>query len=168
MPDFPTRIHIIGEPDNGIVITTFNPFRVITTGWVSIQEYANAISGTEAPDTNKVYQDICYALTMLVMDLSDGESGVVAEKNIMDSEPAMKDLKNMGVYVNDADLCLSAMINLELHNESMSSAITSRRFGYQMFHGLINSLLDGSGENPMEFEPHEDDGYGSDDNNQGH
>lgn len=176
MFDYPTRIHIIGEPENGIVITLFDPFRVVTIGWNSIEEYAASMSISNPPSPKLVYQDLCYSLTMLVMDLSEGPSGFTAHedgvhtpKDIQTSTPAMDHLKKLGVYLNDADLCLSARVNLDLHNHSMDGAgMTSRRFGYQMFHGLIDTLLTGTGSNPMEFKPHEDDEYSPGDGGHGH
>lgn len=153
MPNFDTQIHIVGEPENGIVITIFNPFKVFTIGWASITRYNAQLEDPE--DVMVTYRNLCRALVALVLDLSRGQTTTLGDAH----EPALIDIFDKGVRVNNSDLCLSAMIDTALHEHSMGGATAPRRRGYQMLHNLIVAIQDPATPVPHEIEPVEDDDY---------
>ncbi|MEM7428203.1 MAG: hypothetical protein AAF441_19095 [Pseudomonadota bacterium] len=162
MANFNTRIHIVGEPENGIVITTFNPFKVFTIGWESIRSYNDRRPGP--PDVIHTYRDLCKALVGLVLDLSDGQTTALGDAHA----PALDDLFTKGVRVNNSDLSLSAFIDVELHDQSMNHMPAPRRKGYQMLHNLIDAIRAEDTPIPHEIEPFDDEDYPGGDGHGGH
>lgn len=152
MSEFTTTIHCIGARENGIVIVTFRPFRVLTINWASIVEYAKTLG--DKPDT--VYLDLCSAVARLVLDLSEQDSlGQIDEDP---AEAIFNAMLNTGVSLNNGDLCLTGVINPKGHNP-MPGGSVSRRKGYAMIHEVLDMINDEPPEIPYNITPKRVDGY---------
>ena len=158
MPNFNTTIHCIGARRNGIVIVTFNPFRVLTINWDSIEEYASTID-TE-PDAEATYTSLCVALTAMVLDLSDEDS--FARMDNVDAEATMNAMRSMGVGLNNSDLCLTGVIDAQAHDDMMTGAVTARRKGYSMIYEVIDMIINEPPTTPYNITPKIDENYPAD------
>lgn len=154
---FDTAIHCIGDPDNGIVIITFNPLKVMTIGKKSIEAYNEEFPKPLRPTVHQTYRDLCKALVALIIDLGNTDTMTQIDRYV----PLLDDIFKSGVNVTNADFCFSGNIDTAVHLMSMGST-SSRRGGYSMIHELIAAI--DSDNTPLEYEivPTRDNDYDGD------
>lgn len=130
MTGFNTRIHAIGDKRNGIVIVTFDPFRVVTIGADTIKKY----SEDSKLEEEQVFTMVARAVLSLIGDLSEGD----LLGRVDSHEEAIQELFRRGIRMCDADFALSGFIDPSLHHAD--SGLASRRKAYKMLHELVEVL----------------------------
>ena len=151
------KIHVLGDRNNGVVIVTFNPFRVVTISRQTIQDHASR-AGT---DIDHVWRQLGRALLSMITDL-DPQTLV---ENVMDSDFVYEDMIRKGLRVEGTDISIIAEIDTARHHEGGQAPQqpAGRRKSYEMIHDLMHllELPDDQVNNPVELKLKEETSDGS-------